>query len=227
VLVAQLDAPERAVLLDVVDGVIDLLGGGLRAAARPGDETPGPVPGLVPGVVPGPAEADERREPGLADDPFARLQISSEPVAPPTDPALRRLLPDASADPVVAAELRRLTEADLRHTKVERLRTLRATLHQAQPDVVVVPSEAVAVAGALTDVRLVLAERLELADDADADEVYDLAVASGPAADEMAATRRFVAAVYTVLTELQESLLQLMVADLPPDPRPGGRRRAH
>ena len=214
-LVAHLDAPERAVLLDVVDGVIDLLGGGLRAAVRPGEEPPGP-----PASEPGP-------EPGLADDPFARLQISTEPLTPPTDPALRRLLPDASSDPVVAAELRRLTEGDLRHTKVERLRTLRATLHQAQPDVVVVPSEAVAVAGALTDVRLVLAERLELADDADADVVYDLAVASGPVTDEAEATRRFVAAVYTVLTELQESLLQLMVADLPSDPPRGGRRRAH
>lgn len=211
-LVARLDAPERAVLLDVVDGVIDLLGGGLQAATHGDDGVEASLPGS---------------DAPLADDPFARLQIPTEPVPPPTDPALRRLLPDASADPVVAAELRRLTEGDLRRTKVERLRTLRATLHQAQPDAVVVPSEAVAVAGALTDVRLVLAERLELTDDEDADAVYALAMASDPVTDEAEATRRFVAAVYTVLTELQESLLQLMVDDLPPDRPRGGRRRSH
>lgn len=182
---ARLDAAERAVLLDVVDGVVDLLG-----------EV---------------ADVDE-------EDPFARMRLVEGEVEPPQDPALRRLLPDAYADPDLAAEQRRLTEAELRAGKVHRLRRLRAALAQAEPDVVVVASEAVAVAAALTDVRLVVAARLGLETDEQADDVYVLAAAPGPPADDDEATRRFLAAVYTVLTGLQESLVGLMAEDLPAEP---------
>lgn len=180
--VARLEAAERPVLLDVVDGVIDLFGD-----------------------VPEPADTL---------DPFAMLALSEEPVAPPEDPALRRLLPDAAADPELAAELRRLTEADLRSGKVARLRALRGALHQADPDLVVVPSQASDVAAALTDARLVLAQRLGLETDEQADRVYALAVARGTPADDVEATQRFLAAVYTVLTQLQETLVGLMMEDL-------------
>ncbi|HQY33506.1 DUF2017 family protein [Actinotalea sp.] len=185
--VARIEAPERAVLLDVVDGVVDLLLGG--AGAPPG---------------------------GASDDPFATLRLGTGPVRTPTDPALLRLLPDAAADPELAAELRRLTEADLRGTKVGHLRRLRAVLDAARPDAVVVPSDAAAVAAALTDLRLVLASRLGVLTDDDAESVYDLAQRDGPVATQDEATARFLATVYAVLTELQESLVQLMVDALPP-----------
>ncbi len=180
--VARLEGAERPVLLDVVDGVVDLFG-----------------------EVPEPADPD---------DPFAMLALSDEPVAAPEDPALRRLLPDAATDPDLAAELRRLTDADLRSGKVSRLRALRAAVDQAAPELVVAPGQAQDVAAALTDLRLVLAQRLELETDEQAEEVYALAVGREEPADEVAATRRFLAAVYTVLTQLQESLVGLMVQDL-------------
>lgn len=183
---ARVDDAERAVLLDVVDGVVDLLG-----------EV---------------ADVDE-------EDPFARLRLTDEEVEPPQDPALRRLLPDAYADPELAAEQRRLTDAELRAGKVHRLRRLRAALAQGEPDVVVLPSEAEAVAAALTDVRLVVASRLGLETDGQAEEVHALAAAPGRPADDADATRRFLAAVYSVLTGLQESLVALMAEDLPAGPR--------
>ena len=76
-----------------------------------------------------------------------------------------------------------------------------------------------AAAAALTSVRLVLAERLGLHEDADSDRLYALAAAD--AAEEVSdeeATARFLAAVYLVLGELQESLVERLVEDLPPAP---------
>ncbi|MCV2396158.1 DUF2017 domain-containing protein [Actinotalea sp. M2MS4P-6] len=182
VFVARLESAERPVLLDVVNGVIDLFG-----------EVP---------------------DPGDVLDPFTRLTITEEPVDPPEDPALHRLLPDASPDPELAAELRRLTEADLRTGKVARLRLLRGALEQAAPDLVVSPAGAPDVAAALTDVRLVLAQRLGLETDDQADEIRELAMARGAAADDAESTRRFLAAVYSVLTQLQGDLVELMVSEL-------------
>ena len=186
---------ERAVLVDVVDGVVRLLGG--DPADEPGDDGPGTEP---PGATP--------------PDPLATLTLGGPPVAAPRDPALRRLLPDASrTDPEVAAEFRRLTEDDLRRGKLERLAALRAALRH--PDGVVVGREAAAdVAAALTDVRLVLAERLGVRTDADADALYAVALGRDGADDD---ERALLATVYAVLTVLQESLVRHLVADLPGD----------
>lgn len=193
--VARLRAAERPVLLDVVDGVVDLFG----AVPEPGDDL----------------------------DPFSRITMTIEEVPPPQDPALHRLLPDASPDPQVAGELRRLTEGELRMTKVAKLRRLRVAIEQAEPDLVVVPSEAADVAAALTDVRLVLGTRLGLETDEQAESLDALLGDTDEPADDAEATRRFLASVYAVLTDLQDSLLRLMLADLPDDapPAPPGSGR--
>lgn len=171
-------------------------------------------------------------------DPLA-VVIETRPVPPPQDPALRRLLPDASRDdPEVAAEYRRLTEAELRTTKSENLRRLRAALSDAEPDLVVVPSEAAGVAAALTDVRIVVSERLGIRTDEDADAVYALVTGAQadprPADGEAAAryglgdpARRFLATVYVVLNLLQESLVTLMLEELGDGAATPGRRRPH
>ena len=144
--VALLDPAERRVLLDVVDGVIDLL-----------DD--GPVP------------------PPDGPDPLAALVLPAHDMPAPDDPALRRLLPDASDDPEIAAELRRLTEADLRAARSAELRRLTCGARAGRAGLVVVPGEAADVAAALTDVRLVLASRLGLETDEEAEAVYALAAA--------------------------------------------------
>lgn len=184
--VAGLDAAGRAVLLDVVDDVLRLLDGdGARTGQGP-------------------------------DHPLDRVRLNAPPVEPPVDPALRRLLPDASRDEALAAELRRLTEPEVRDAKVSNLARLRAAVQDARPNVVVLPSEAAQVAAALTDLRLVVSERLGVRTDADAEAVYRLAAEDLVDEDDApAADRRFLAAVYAVLTLMQESLVGLLLEELP------------
>lgn len=216
--VARVDATERAVLVHVVDQVVELLGG-----ADAADGTP--------------------------------FRLGAAAIAPPEDPALLRLLPDGSkADADVAAEFRRLTEVDLRATKVTNLLRLRVALDEARPLLVVGPETAPGVAAALTDVRLVIADRLDLRTDADAealdamllaalaggddgaedepddelDEGPDSEVDEGPDDqpdnDEPDAPDRpdvvFLASVYQVLGMLQESLVELMLDALPDGDEP-------
>lgn len=159
---------------------------------------------------------------GGAVPPSDGPRVATGPVEPPADPALRRLLPDASTDPRVAAELRRLTEQDLRATKTDHLARLRACVDGAGPELVVVPSEAPAVAAALSDVRLVLAERLGIRTDADAEVLHTLALLGpGPDADEAEQGVHLLATLHVVLGILQESLVELMLDGLPDGPALG------
>jgi len=217
--VARLDAAERDVLADVVEQVVELLGGVEAADAGP-------------------------------------FRMGVAPIAPPEDPALLRLLPDGSkADPEVAAEFRRLTEADLRATKVTNLLRLRDAVVGAGPRLVVEVDAAPGLVAAFTDVRLVLAERLGIRTEADAEALDDLlatAVADTrvdddtgstddagdgtpdtddapgpPGVDPDLARTLFLASVYDVLGLLQDSLVELMLDALPdgddPEPAPSSR----
>ena len=82
----------------------------------------------------------------------------------PADPAVRRLLPDAHHDdPQLAAEFRRLTGDAVRDRKLAHLRRA-IDLVAATTGTTMRPSEeqAVSLLVSLTDIRLVLAERLDL-----------------------------------------------------------------
>ena len=188
----RVEPEERAVLLDVVDGVAALL---LADAAGEAG-------------APAPHDPDAH--------PLDRLRLGGPPVAAPLDPAVHRLLPDASADdPEVTAEFRRLTEADLRATKAGQLAVLRAALDGARPVMAIGPGDAPRIAAALTDVRLVLADRLGLRDDGDAEALYRGIARGETAAGEEARTRRFLGTVYVALSMLQESLVDVLLDALP------------
>ncbi|WP_372594081.1 DUF2017 family protein [Actinotalea sp.] len=196
-LVARIDRRERAVLAEVVEGVVDLL-------ASRGDELRS-------------ARAERLASTGVDAGEESSTVEEWPAIDPPQDPALLRLLPDAAAEAELAAELRRLTEADLRDTTSHQVGLLHAALVGEGPEVLVAGPDARSVAAALTDVRLVLAERLGLRTDADSERLYVLATAD--AAEEVAdeeATARFLSAVYLVLGELQESLVARLVEGLPP-----------
>jgi hypothetical protein len=194
--VARLDDDERGVIAALVADVAELLGAG---------------------------RIDE--EPVASGDGSPRLQL--EPVAPPSDPAVRRLLPDASRDdPEVSAEFRRLTEDDLRAGKVARLSRLWTALttpaegHRADA-FAIDPEDAKDVAAALTDLRLVLAERLDIRTDDQAERLYDQLLTSpttdldDTSTDQLdPATRRYLVAVYGALSWLQESLVEALLTDL-------------
>ncbi|MFC7405118.1 DUF2017 domain-containing protein [Georgenia alba] len=148
------------------------------------------------------------------EDVLAALDFEPSDGAPgtPTDAALARLLPPMSEDEDLAGELRSLTEDSLRAGKVERLETVWRAL--------TAPGEAVVVAAgtegrwlaALTDVRLVLAARLGIEDESDAEAVYRRA--ERPASEQQGGraddVEEAMATMYAALTWWQESLLQAM-----------------
>jgi hypothetical protein len=91
----------------------------------------------------------------------------------PRDPAVARLLPDGSRDdPEAAQGFRRLTEHGLREAKQQRLSAAAQAL-RGEPPVELAETEAVQLLKGLTDVRLVLAERLGLRTDADAEHMHE------------------------------------------------------
>jgi hypothetical protein len=138
---------------------------------------------------------------------FARLEADLT-VAPPTDPAVARLLPDASRDdPELAQSFRRLTEPDLRERKRGALGLAATALRRPAP-VVLVDSEAQALLKGLTDVRLVLAERLGIATDEDAEFLHAALAAGGRGGEQEWAKA---AELYEVVTYLQEELVRTLL----------------
>ena len=125
------------------------------------------------------------------------------------DPALERLLPAAHRDdPAMAAEFRRLTEHGLRERKAANLASAISALQVTDGDKVRLDqAQAQAMVVALTDVRLVLGERLELRTDDDADALQDRLEAASEDDPQL-----LLAAYYDFMTWLQESLTQALMS---------------
>jgi Domain of unknown function (DUF2017) len=120
------------------------------------------------------------------------------------DPAMARLLPDAARDdPAAAAEFRRLTEHGLRSRKRTALARARSALERADP-VVLDAQEAQALLKGLTDLRLVIAERLGLRTDQDAEAVHAVLAQAGDSDTPWVV----MAALYDQLTWWQEALVR-------------------
>jgi len=101
------------------------------------------------------------------EDPLEALfaDISSGPTAPPDDPVLARLLPDAYDDAGAAADFRRFTENELRSGKSANARLVRETLPAEGGEVLLDDEQAAAWLGALNDIRLSLGTALEVGPD--------------------------------------------------------------
>lgn len=165
------------------------------------------VAGLLGGVRPAHA---------VSADPLEAMVGITEGATLPEDPALARLLPDASRDDdEAAAEFRRLTERGLRERKQQALATAAATLDRAgrpgragRPAALVLDdAEAGAWLTALNDVRLVVAERMGLRTEEDAARVA--AAAAGLPEEDPAV---WLASVYDFLTWLLETLVHALDA---------------
>ncbi|MGV8976676.1 MAG: DUF2017 family protein [Cellulomonas sp.] len=210
--VAELDAGERAAVGAVVADVAQLLGAGrLEGRAVAGSPDADDTPGVLP-----PTEL------------LAGLSLRIDDIRAPDDAGVRRLLPDASRDePAVSAEFRRLTEDDLRHVKTARLTALWDALMARPADgwpaeaLVVRPDAGADLAATITDLRLVLADRLGLDDDEASEALYadlereltdddDDHTRPDPPAD----VRRYLGSIYAALSWLQESLLDLLLDEL-------------
>ncbi|MBU4337024.1 MAG: DUF2017 domain-containing protein [Actinobacteria bacterium] len=167
-------------------------------------------------------ESTAPERPAVADDELPSWSVAATATRP-LDTALARLLPDASTDDAeLAAEFRRLTQDDLRATKSAGLRLLAGLLAAAPSDagaarLLVARDQGGRVAAAFTDVRLVLADRLDLRTDEDAEALHS-ELAAPRARRGRADSRHALAELYEALTWWQESLLEVLAADLPEGP---------
>lgn len=136
----------------------------------------------------------------------------------PEDPALLRLLPAGIRnDDAEALEFRRLTERSLREAKVQALRSS-SLLLETDPLVLNV-EQAQVFSRAVNDVRLVLAERLGIESEEDAERLHE--VDNWSKAEDIDS---YLALVYNFLTWLQEALMQALLSTLQ---RPGrGRKKS-
>ncbi|MER5636361.1 DUF2017 domain-containing protein [Kitasatospora sp. NPDC002227] len=156
-------------------------------------------------IGPGPGED--------SDDPLAAL-FAEGPTAPPADPALHRLFPDAYGAPgepadlettAAASEFRRYTELDLRARKREdALHVVRAIdgLGGQGGELKVEAADCPRWLGAVNDLRLTLGSRLEVTEDDD-EGLYSL-----PDEDE----RKPMVMLYLWLGAMQESLLEAITS---------------
>ncbi|GAA1824105.1 DUF2017 family protein [Nesterenkonia flava] len=222
---ADLDAHERRLISGLCADVIQLLearaaevSGAAEVKARPQtpqhDDDAASTAGSEPSeIASSQAEDDDvfahfRRElEGLGEE------VPDAGMAPPEDPVLARLLPDAwspdhASDRGEAGQFRRLSEASLRESKISDLRTARMLLESSP---VRLREEQAPIFGrALNDLRLTLSVRLGIEDEDDAEQIHQMAVDGGAKT-----TETFMAEIYTFLTWLQETLFSAMLDVLP------------
>lgn len=197
--VAKLDAVERGLVVGLMEQVLELVEPEADATdpdatdpdAADGDEFDRIVAGLG-GIGMGVSLSAADQVPEL-----------SGSVPQPRDPALERIFPTANReDEQLAAEFRRLTEDGLRARKAANLTTAISALSGIEDQKVSLEQpQALALLIALTDVRLVLGERLGLKHDDDMDLLEEQV--SGLEDDDPAV---YALAVYDFLTWLQETL---------------------
>ena len=197
--VAKLDAVERGLVVGLMEQVLELVRPEEAEEPEGGDAFDEIVAGLGGiGMGVSLSAEDQVDVQGRGDGIGARER----------DPALDRLLPTANRqDEELAAEFRRLTEQGLRSRKAANLSTAIGALSTLEDQRVELDhDEAMALVVALTDVRLVLGERLGLREDEDAELLEEQV--SGLAGDDPAV---YALAVYDFLTWLQESLTHALV----------------
>ncbi|MDK1473787.1 DUF2017 domain-containing protein [Streptomyces sp. 549] len=154
--------------------------------------------------------------PGEDADPLDAL-FTEGPSKPPSDPALARLFPDAYSAPgqpenadahAASAEFRRFTESDLRARKrIDALAVVHALDSLAPAPgagavLTLEPDDSRKWLGTLNDLRLTIASRLDITEDDDSGQLYEL-----PDADP----RKPMVMAYLWLGGLQETLLETLL----------------
>lgn len=139
------------------------------------------------------------------EDPLAALVGITSHDSPPEDEVLHRLLPNAYADDVDAAEFRRYTESTLRSKKQAHAMAIRIALKSSpEGDIELDHQGANDWLGGLNDIRLALGVRLKI--ESSNYEHLELLAPDDPL--------RGVYSVYTWLGWLQESLLMALMDEI-------------
>lgn len=126
----------------------------------------------------------------------------------PLDSAVQQLLPYASEDSAAASQFRARHEENLRYQKIADLRS--AQVHFSQRELYLDETQAALVARVLNHIRLTLAARLKIRDEADAAKVHEINDSS-KAVDP----KTYMALIYNFLTWWQDTLTEAMLLDLP------------
>lgn len=203
----RLDPEEKAVIAQVAQEVSDLIRADLGIASRPAAV----------------------QEAAGSEDPLTRLEAELATAwKEPSDSAVQRLFPDSSEDPQLAHDLRARGQADLVARTLEVLARVQRSIDAAGPvhaEIVLDGPDAEAWLAALSDMRIVLADRLGLRSDEDLDTLRMLrqveVEADLPPVDDAAhplheegrtmAGPDVVLAVYELLSWLQESLVDVLM----------------
>lgn len=147
------------------------------------------------------------------EDPLAAMVGLDAKAETPSDPAMYRLLPNAiNHDDDEALEFRRLTERSLRESKVGALRAASLVLDGSR--LLLNDEQAQIFSRALNDVRLVLAQRLDIESQEDADRIHEVLEPS-----QAEDVEQYLALVYNFTTWLQESLVQALMEQLGQEPQ--------
>ncbi|GHD08467.1 DUF2017 domain-containing protein [Zhihengliuella salsuginis] len=207
-IVGQLEGAERDLLRNLFDDVVLMLEPDGEGDTAPETEDDG-----GDGAPEETGEAASGPDPlwaltGLSPEDFGGAGGEAEPVPTPSDPAVLRLLPDAFRDdPEASSAFRAMTERGLRQRKIAALRGATMALESAHIELD--EPAAQRFAAALNDVRLVLAERLEIRSDADSERVHDVDNwADAESVDD------YLALVYNFVSWVQESLMQALLDTL-------------
>ncbi|MEU5153900.1 DUF2017 domain-containing protein [Glycomyces sp. NPDC021274] len=161
---------------------------------------------------------DAREGTGATAEDLIASAFREGPTERPDDPALARLFPDAYTDlgpdgdaQAASAEFRRYTEDDLRARKRDDAQAVIRSLEALAPEgrrrktLRLKPDECRQWLGALNDLRLVLASRLEIVDEEDFEALMDL---------DDDDPRVPLVYSYGWLTTLQDTLVEAMMRSL-------------
>ncbi|MFT4245282.1 MAG: DUF2017 domain-containing protein [Micrococcaceae bacterium] len=127
----------------------------------------------------------------------------------PEDPVLQRLFPDGVKDSEAeATEFRKLSEMNVKERKLSQLRNAVKLLSGEGP-LVLKPDEAMDFAAALNSVRIVIATRLDIKDEVQAEQIQFMLDFNDVKTNE-----DYLIVTYNFLSWLQDSLMQAMLKEM-------------
>lgn len=197
--VATLDDAERGVIVGLLEQTRDLI-----------DESYADRDGAPPEPHPGTGDADFDAIVSGLGGMGQGVSVAAEDqtdLGVSDDPAIARLFPTANrVDEEAAAQFRAMTQDGLRQRKLANLRTAITALSGEDKRVRLGRPEATALMVALTDVRLVLAERIGITTEDDSERLRELAASADP--DDPVA---YASAIYDFLSWVQEGLAEALL----------------
>lgn len=211
---AYLEKPERQILRSLFSDVLTLLGGVSPADEPLEDDKPKFFDRFRPAAesaqLPDVPAQDNDSPTDVAFWDLVGSLTEDEVHIDLSDPAVKRLLPDARSDEDEDAgneQFRQLAQDDIRQEKIADLQRAYALIQSGS--LMLTQKEAEAFSRALNQVRLVLSSRLNIETERDAERVHRIG-----SVDQATDVESYMALLYNFVSWLQETLMQAMIGDL-------------